>query len=156
MSFRDTFSKSRPSSIGITSGNVTCAHSFSSDLISFIHSKTEKNHRANWIFTFPFLKASQGFTPQQKQVLFFSHFPNSRKTTNRALCRERRGLITGTDCRAWLPDQTLGGLTSQKMKNTPKKKTDFFSWLRKDRNLGSSAQGRVNGLHKEQSSAVPN
>ena len=40
----------------------------------------------------------------------------------------------GMDRKAWLPDQTLGGNTSHKMKNTPKKKL-CFSWLYKGKNL---------------------
>lgn len=56
----------------------------------------------------------------------------------------------GMDCRAWLPDQTLSGRTSHKMKNTPKKKM-YFAWLRKDQNLQvHSAKGLVNRLQKEQ------
>ena len=108
--------------------------SANTDLISFINLKTKNNHRANWIFTFPFPKASQIFARQQQQVLFFSNFPNSRKNTNIALFRERRGMMMGMDRKAWLPDQTLGGNTSHKMKNTPKKKL-CFSWLYKGKNL---------------------
>lgn len=39
--------------------------------------------------------------------------------------QERRGVIMDMDCRAWLPDLTLSGSTSHKMKNTPKKKLSF-------------------------------
>lgn len=38
------------------------------------------------------------------------------------------------DCKARLPDQTLSGSTSHKMKNTPKKKL-YFSLPYKDKNL---------------------
>lgn len=109
--------------------------SANAELISFMNLKTQNNHRANWIFTFPFPK---GFTnlclATAASVVFFSSFPNSGKNTNLAMFRERRGVMMDMDRRAWLPDQTLCGNTSHSMKNTPEKKL-YFSWLHKGKHL---------------------
>ena len=53
--------------------------SANAELISFMNLKTQNNHRANWIFTFPFPK---GFTnlclaTAASVVFFFFFFPVS-------------------------------------------------------------------------------
>ena len=55
--------------------------SANAELISFMNLKTQNNHRANWIFTFPFPK---GFTNlclaiAASVVFFFFQFPQLRE-----------------------------------------------------------------------------
>ena len=54
--------------------------SANAELISFMNLKTQNNHRANWIFTFPFPK---GFTnlclATAASVVFFFQFPQLRE-----------------------------------------------------------------------------
>lgn len=55
--------------------------SANAELISFMNLKTQNNHRANWIFTFPFPK---GFTnlclaTAASVVFFFFQFPQLRE-----------------------------------------------------------------------------